>query len=123
RHVLTDVVANHAAYLDAITTVRTENDARPADPDFAFSTVDLTGARDAQPVLVAVWDTGTAPTLFGADAPLGDRLFTAADGSHGVVSDPDAAQTGLMYDPGSAVLGEYGSFLRGVMDLRAGMAS
>ena len=122
EHVLSDVVAHHPAYLDAITTVRAENDSHPADPDFAFSTVDLTGARDAQPVVVAVWDTGTAPSLFGADAPLGDRLFTAADASHGVVSDPDPAQTGLMYDPGAAVLGEYGSFLRGVMDLRAGMA-
>jgi subtilisin family serine protease len=121
--VLADVVAHRQVYLDAISEVRAANDAQPADPDFAFSTVDLTGARDAQPVLVAVWDTGTAPTLFGTDAPLGDRLFTAADGSHGVVSDPDAAQTGLMYDPGAATLSEYGPFLRGVMDLRAGMAS
>lgn len=121
--VLADVVASRQSYLDAIGVVRAENDARPADADFAFSTVDLTGARDAQPVLVAVWDTGTAPTLFGEGAPLGDRLFTAADGSHGVVSDPDPAQTGLVYDPGAATLAEYGPFLRGVMDLRAGMAS
>ena len=120
--VLSDVVAHRQVYLDAINEVRAVNDAQPATPDFAFSTVDLTGARDATPVLVAVWDTGTAPTLFGAGAPLGDRLFTAADGSHGVVSDPDAAQTGLMYDPGQATLTEYGPFLRGVMDLRAGMA-
>lgn len=122
-HVLADVVANRARFIDAIGVVRAENDARPADPDFAFSTVDLTGARDAQPVLVAVWDTGTAPTLFGEGAPLGDRLFTAADGSHGVASDPDPAQTGLMYDPGADTLAQYGPFLRGVMDLRAGMAS
>ncbi len=122
-HVLADVVGARQTYLDAIGVVRAENDARPADPDFAFSTVDLAGARDAQPVLVAVWDTGTAPSLFGEGAPLGDRLFTAADGSHGVASDPDPAQTALMYDPGAATLAEYGPFLRGVMDLRAGMAS
>lgn len=122
-HVLADVVGSRQTFLDAIGVVRAENDARPADADFAFSTVDLTGARDAQPVLIAVWDTGTAPTLFGEGAPLGDRLFTAADGSHGVASDPDPAQTGLMYDPGAATLAEYGPFLRGVMDLRAGMAS
>ncbi len=122
-HVLADVVAHREAYLAAIAVVRAENDARPADPDYAFSTVDLTGARDAQPVLVAVWDTGTAPTLFGEGAPLGDRLYTAADGSHGVASDPDTAQTGLMYDPGAETIAQYGPFLRGVMDLRAGMAS
>ncbi len=124
-HVLADVVGSRQTYLDAIAVVRAENDARPADPDFAFSTVDLTGARDAQPVLVAVWDTGTAPSLFGAGAPYGDRLFTATvDGHevHGIASDPDPAQTGLMYDPGAATLSEYGPFLRGVMDLRAGMA-
>lgn len=125
-HILSDVIGSRQTYLDAIGVVRAENDARPADPDFAFSTVDLAGARDAQPVIVAVWDTGTAPSLFGADAPLGDRLFTASvDGQevHGVVSDPDPAQTGLMYDPGASVISEYGPFLRGVMDLRAGMAS
>jgi hypothetical protein len=122
-NVLADVVAHHQVYLDAIGEVRAANDAQPPMTEFAFSTVDLTGARDAQPVLVAVWDTGTAPTLFGAGAPLGDRLFATADGAHGVVSDPDAAQTGLMYDPGQQVLGEYAPFLRGIMDLRAGMAS
>jgi hypothetical protein len=137
-HVLSEVVSGRPAFLDAIATVRAENDARPADPEFAFSTVDLTGARDATPVLVAVWDTGTSPDLFGASGALGDRLFTNAaeqpngadddgnglvDDIHGVVSDPDAAQTGLMYDPGASVLAEYGPFLRGVMDLRAGMAS
>ncbi len=134
--VLSEVVSGRPAFLDAIATVRAEHDARPADPDFAFSTVDLTGARDATPVVVAVWDTGTAPSLFGA-GPLGDRLYTneaeqpngldddgngLVDDIHGVVSDPDPTQTGLFYDPGAAVLGEYGPFLRGVMDLRAGMA-
>ncbi|MFO0710962.1 MAG: S8 family serine peptidase [Sandaracinus sp.] len=137
-HVLGDVVAHRETYLAAIQTVRAENDARPADTDYAFSTVDLARARDAQPVVVAVWDTGVADDLFGADRPLGDRLFTNAaeqpngqdddanglvDDLHGVISDPDAAQTGFTYQPSADVLTQYGPFLRGVMDLRAGMAS
>ena len=138
EHVLGDVVANRQVYLDAIQTVRAENDARPADRDHAFSTVDLARARDAQPVVVAVWDTGVADGLFGAGRPLGDRLFTNAaelpngqdddgnglvDDVHGVISDLDPAQTGYTFEPGAEVLGQYGPFLRGVMDLRAGMAS
>lgn len=137
-HVLSDVVAHRAVYLSAIETVRAENDARPADAEHAFSTVDLTGARDAQPVLVAVWDTGTATGLFGPGRPLGDRLFTnpneqingadddgngVVDDVHGVVADPDPAQTDYTFEPGAHIIAQYGPFLRGVMDLRAGLAS
>lgn len=137
-HVLSEVVANRAVYLEAIDAVRAENEARPADPEHAFSTVDLAGARDAQPVLVAVWDTGTATGLFGPDRPLGDRLFTnpgeqangqdddgngLVDDVHGVIADPDPAQTAYTFEPGAEVIAQYGPFLRGVMDLRAGLAS
>jgi hypothetical protein len=136
-HVLSDIVAHRALFLRAIEAVRAENDARPADPDHPFSTVDLRGARDAQPVLVAVWDTGTATGLFGRDRPLGDRLFTSPseqpngqddddngviDDVHGVVSDPDPAQTAYTFEPGAETIARYGPFLRGVMDLRAGLA-
>jgi subtilisin family serine protease len=117
RHLLGDVIANRAMYLEAIGAVRAENDARPADPDYAFGTVDLTRARDATEVMVAVWDTGVSDTLFA------EQLFTAPDGSHGVISDPVAAQTGTTFEPGESVITEYAPFLRGVMDLRAGMAS
>jgi len=138
QHVLSDVVANRAVYLAAIDAVRAENAARPADRDYAFSTVDLARARDARPVVIAVWDTGTASGLFGADRPLGDRLFTNAaeqpngqdddanglvDDIHGVIQDYDPAQTAYTFEPGADVLTQYGPFLRGVMDLRAGMAS
>jgi subtilisin family serine protease len=115
-HVIAHAVEHRADYLDVIGIVRAENDARPADPDYAFGTVDLTGARDATEVVVAVWDTGVSETLFSS------QLFTAPDGSHGVVSDPDAAQTGYTFEPGAAVITEYAPFLRGVMDLRAGIA-
>ena len=117
RYVLRDVVEHRATYLEAIDVVRAENDARPADAAYAFGSVDLTGARDASEVLIAVWDTGTATELFG------EQVFATADGAHGVISDPDPAQLGYFYDPGAATLAEYAPFLRGVMDLRAGLAS
>ena len=138
NEILRDVVENRQTYLAAIATVRAENDARPADPDHAFSTVDMARARDAQPVLVAVWETGTATDLFGADQPYGNRLFTNAneqpngidddgnglvDDIHGVIADPDPAQTAYTFEPGPETITEYAPFLRGVMDLRAGMAS
>lgn len=115
-HVVSSVVAHREGYLDVIGVVRAEHDARPADPDYAFGTVDLTGARDASEVLVAVWDTGVSESLFAS------QLFTAPDGSHGVVSDPDPAQTGYTFEPGAPIITEYAPFLRGVMDLRAGIA-
>lgn len=130
--VLGDLVAHRPAYLAAVEAVRAEHAARPADPDYAFSTVDLTGARDAQPVLVAVWDTGTEGSLFEqqlftnpAEQPNGvdDDGNGVIDDIHGVISDPDPAQTGLIFDPGAEVITQYAPFLRGVMDLRAGMAS
>jgi subtilisin family serine protease len=131
-HVLADVVAHREDYLAAIDVVRAAHDAQPPEASHAFSTVDLTSARDAQPVLVAVWDTGTEGALF---AP---QLFTnpaehldgtdedgngVVDDVHGVVSDPEPSQTGLIYDPGPETIAQYAPFLRGVMDLRAGMAS
>ncbi len=132
-HVVADVVASRATYLAAIDVVRAEPAARPPDRDYAFGTGDLTGARDAQPVLVAVWDSGTA------SAPFESQLFTNAaeqpgngvdddqngivDDVHGVIADPTPGQTGLAFDPGPATITEYAPFLRGVMDLRAGMAS
>lgn len=138
NEILRDVVANRETYLAAIATVRAEHDARPAEADHAFSTVDMARARDANPVLVAVWDTGTATNLFGADQPFGNRLFTNAneqpngldddnnglvDDIHGVIADPDPAQTAYTFEPGAETITQYAPFLRGVMDLRAGMAS
>lgn len=132
EHVLADAVANRQVYLDAIAAVRAEHDARPAEREHRFSTVDLTRARDAQPVLVAVWDTGTQGSLFEpqlftnpGEQPNGrdDDGNGVVDDVHGVIADPDPAQTGLVYDPGAQTIAQYAPFLRGVMDLRAGMAS
>ncbi len=129
---LRSIVAHRATFLEAIASVREAHAAQPEARPYAFSTVDLTRARDASPVVVAVWDTGVAPGLFSS------QLFTNAneqqngadddenglvDDLHGVISDPTEGQTGLTYEPGEAVLSEYSPFLRGIMDLRAGMAS
>jgi subtilisin family serine protease len=83
-------------------------------------------------VNIAVWDVGTNPELFS------EQLFTSAteqangqddddngliDDIHGVVADGDAPNTALLFDPGAETIEQYGSFLQGIMDLRAGMAS
>jgi subtilisin family serine protease len=115
--VVREVARHRDVFLAAVDAVRAEHAAAPEPAPYAFSTVDLTGARDARPVVVGVWDTGTEPGLFA------QQLFTAPDGSHGVVSDPDPAQRGYVYDPGPVILAEFGPFLRGIMDLRAGLAS
>ncbi len=83
-------------------------------------------------MLVAVWDTGVSGEQFAS------QLYTTpneqedgqdddedglVDDVHGVISDPTEGQTGLTYQPGEEVIREYAPFLRGIMDLRAGMAS
>ncbi len=130
--VLRTIVAHRDTFLGAIEAVRAVHASQPEATPYAFSTVDLTRARDAQPVTVAVWDTGVAGDLFES------QLFTnerepldgqdddgngLVDDRHGVISDPTEGQTGLTFEPGQAVLQEYTPFLRGIMDLRAGMAS
>lgn len=115
--ILRPIVQNRDLFLGVISEVRAEHEAQP-DPDaYAFSTVDLTGADDAQPIVVAVWDTGVSGSLYES------QLYASEEGTHGVVSDPTEGQTGLTFEPGSSTVEEYAPFLRGIMDLRAGLAS
>lgn len=118
--VLRSVVAHRDTFLSTIAAVREAHDAQPAQQPHAFSTVDLTRARDAQPVLVAVWDTGVSGEQFASQLWSGEGEEANV---HGVVSDPTEGQTGLTYDPGQEAIAQYAPFLRGIMDLRAGMAS
>ncbi len=129
---LRSVVEHRQTFLDAIAAVREAHAAQPEQRPYAFSTVDLTRARDAQPIVVAVWDTGVAGNLFESqlftnpnEQPNGqdDDQNGLVDDVHGVISDPTEGQTGLTYQPSEAILTEYTPFLRGIMDLRAGMAS
>lgn len=115
--ILRSVVQHRELFLSVIEEVRAANDAQPPQAEYAFSTVDLTGAADAQPLVVAVWDTGVAGHLFEA------QLFADASGAHGVVADPTEGQSGLTFEPGEATVTEYSPFLQGIMDLRAGLAS
>jgi hypothetical protein len=127
-----EILAHRERYLAAIATVRTANEARPARTPYAFGTVDLTRARDAREVRIAVWDLGTNPELFrsqlftnGAEPINGqdDDGNGLVDDAHGVVADGDAPHTALLFDPGADTITRYAPYLRGVMDLRAGMAS
>ena len=130
--VMPDVVRHREQFLAAVATVRAELDRQPAEPEYNFRDVDLAGQRDARPVNVAVWDVGTNPELFrtqllenpgepanGQD----DDHDGIVDDTWGIASDPDPAQTALFYNPGADVIAQYSPFLRGVMDLRAGLAS
>lgn len=130
--IIGNIVANRDRFLAALNTVKAEHDARPAERPYRFSTVDLTKARDAREVLVAVWDVGTSPERFAsqlftnaAEEPNGrdDDGNGQADDIHGLASDGDAPNTALLFDPGQDTIQRYASFLQGIMDLRAGMAS
>jgi len=130
--VMPGVVRARERFLAAVTAVRAELDRQPAEPEYNFRDVDLAGQRDARPVNVAVWDVGTNPDLFRAQLienpgePANgqdDDHDGLVDDTHGIASDPDPAQTALFYNPGEATIRQYSPFLRGVMDLRAGMAS
>ncbi len=117
EQLLRPIVQHRAVFLSVIETLQAEHDAQPEADPYAFSTVDLTGSEDAQPLVVAVWDTGVAGPLFES------QLFTDEAGAHGVIADPTEGQTGLTYEPGAETITEFAPFLQGIMDLRAGLAS
>ncbi|MCB9611803.1 MAG: S8 family serine peptidase [Sandaracinus sp.] len=133
EQILPGIIENRALFLAAADVVRAEHDAQPALRAYTFPTVDLTRARDAREVRVAVWDVGTNPALFER------QLFSnpneqandqdddgngLVDDVHGVAQDVgDYDHEALLFDPGAEVLQEYAPFLQGIMDLRAGLAS
>ncbi len=130
--IMPDIVGSRQTFLDAIATVQAEHEHGRAPRPYRFSTVDLSNDRRAQPVNIAVWDCGTNPALFeeqlftnDAEQPNGedDDGNGQIDDIHGLVADGDAPNTALLFEPGEEVITEYGPFLRGIMDLRAGMAS
>ena len=130
--VMPQIVASRETFLAAIEEVRAEHERRRAPREYRFSTVDLARQRGAQEVRVAVWDVGTAPQLFEEqlytnpnEEPNGrdDDGNGLADDIHGVVSDADAPHTALVFQPSAETIEEYAPFLKGIMDLRAGLAS
>ncbi len=130
RDILPEIVRNRTMFLAAIDAVRTR--ATAEQPLYAFSTVDLTTATDAQPVVVAVWDTGTNTELFAAQkfVNAGEQSNGTDDDGNGqvddvsgIVSDATSPNTALVYQPAEAILTTYKPYLKGVMDLRAGLAS
>ena len=133
EQILPAIVSHRSVFLSAIDKVRAAHATTEGPAEYAFGSADLTGARDASEVVVGVWDVGTNPALFQ------EQLFTneaeeangedddgngQVDDIHGIASDiGDATNADLLYQPDAAVLSEYKPFLRGIMDLRAGMAS
>ncbi|MDP3277032.1 MAG: S8 family serine peptidase [Deltaproteobacteria bacterium] len=133
----TDVLLRHivqvrSTYLAAVEQARAAFEQRPPRTAYAFSTVDLQHQTGTRPVQVAVWDTGTATSLFASQLATNERETLngrdddgngMVDDRHGIYADPDSAQRGYLYDPGAETITQYAGYLRGVMDLRAGMAS
>ncbi len=133
EQVLPGIVQHRDRFLAAIAAVRAEHEAQPALEDYEFGTVDLTNDRRAREVRMGVWDVGTNPELFR------EQLFTneaeeingqddddngRVDDRHGVAQDTgDYNDNSLLFSPSDEILQEYKPFLRGIMDLRAGMAS
>ena len=133
EQILPPIVENRALFLAAIEQVAGIHEQADALEEYEFGTVDLEGARDAQEVVIGVWDVGTNPELFSEqlytnpnEEPNGedDDDNGQVDDIHGIASDiGDTTNADLLYRPDDAVLAEYKPFLRGIMDLRAGMAS
>lgn len=132
EQVMPQIVASRDIFLAAIEEVRAEHERQRAPREYRFSTVDLSRQRGAEEVRIGVWDVGTNPALFE------DRLYTndgeqangqdddgngLVDDIHGVVSDGDAPHTALLFEPPEQIVTEYAPFLKGIMDLRAGLAS
>ena len=130
--VMPQIVASRETFLGAIEEVRAEHERRRPPREYRFSTVDLSRQRGAQEVRIAVWDVGTAPELFEEqlytnpnEEPNGrdDDNNGLVDDIHGVVSDANAPHTALLFQPSAEIIEEYAPFLKGIMDLRAGLAS
>lgn len=133
EQILPGIVANREHFLAAIEIVGTEHEGQRPPSEYAFATVDLTRARDANPVNVAVWDVGTNPELFS------EQLYTneneqenqedddgngLVDDIHGVVQDTGVyTHQALLFEPSQETLTQYTPFLQGIMDLRAGLAT
>lgn len=132
EQILPTIVEHRADFLAAIETVRASNARGRAQRAYRFPTVDLTRARDAQEIVVGVWDVGTNPALFEghlftneAEQPNGqdDDGNGLVDDIHGIVQDRGViGHSAVLYEPDAAILEEYKPFLRGIMDLRAGVA-
>ncbi len=128
--VLPDVVRGRAAFLEAVDAVRAEHQALPPEPEFDFKTVDLAKARGTKPVVVGVWDLGTNTELFKKQLfkNRSERANGKDDDGNGQVDDigglvDETDNTKLLFEPDPKVLEEYKPFLRGIMDLRAGIAN
>ncbi len=123
------IVSHRDHFLAAIATVRAEHAALPPEESYAFSTVDLGSDEAARPVNIAVWDVGTNQELFPDQTFINEAepINGEDDDGNGQVDDrhgitDEGAHTELLYRPSPETLTEYTPFLRGIMDLRAGIA-
>lgn len=122
------IVAVLTAYID-------ENRTEKADI-WASRSVDLSGAADVQPVLVAIWDTGVDPDVYGSqmfrnEAEELDGVDNDGNGFvddvHGIAFEWDGTRTaGALYplaETARSRLPQMTAQIKGLNDLQAGVDS
>ncbi len=131
-----DVVLPYRGQIVSVLQAYIESN-RTEKPDiWAARSVDLSANADAQPVLVAIWDTGVDPEVYG------DRMFRNqaerldgmdndgngfVDDVHGIAFEWDGTKTtGALYplaETASARLPQMTDQIKGLNDLQAGIDS
>lgn len=129
-HILPRVLAHRELFSLALARARVEAETLPPEVLHDFADVSL-GHLLTTDVVVAVWDQGTATSLFSGHLFSNpDEVLDGQDNEqnglvddvHGIV-DMEQPHTALLYEPAPAVLQSSRPFLKGLMDLRAGLAS
>lgn len=132
ERVLGPIVKHRDVYMAALAAVQQAHQAQTPPAPQPFSTVDLSRDRRAQNVVVAVWDTGVNPALFESQLFVNEAETLngedddgngLVDDRHGLIDDPTPGQRDHFFRPSEAVIQGYAPFLKGIMDLRAGMSA
>ncbi|MEZ4256941.1 MAG: S8 family serine peptidase [Polyangiales bacterium] len=132
EQVLPEVIEHRPAFLAAIETVTKLHAKAPKLKKYPFVQANPASFGKPSEVVIGVWDVGTNPALFQkqlfvnpAEQANGkdDDGNGLVDDVSGIASDPDSAQSALLYAPDAKLLEEYKPFLKGIMDLRAGLTT
>jgi hypothetical protein len=132
EQVLPEAVAHRETLLAAVDAAQKAHAKGKKPKKYAFGTVAGAALGKTAPIRAAVWDLGTNPELFkkqlfsnAAEVVNGkdDDNNGLVDDRHGIAHDPDPKQTALVYAPAPEVLAANKPFLKGVMDLRAGLST
>jgi hypothetical protein len=131
---LPGVLSRRDAYLAVVDAVQAENAKLPPRKLHDFGFVDLANEHGLTPVPIGVWDSGVATRLDAFKGLLFENTREELNGKdddnngqiddrYGIVADGTSPNTSVLFEVPDARIKQYSPFLRGVMDLRAGMTS